>query len=172
MQCPPPSAHLLHQGSSPAPLCGEEAVSASGKWLQNVPEQQAVFLLFLGNASQQDLVLKLPDMPNMAKKSSQSYRTRQQNMVGLSHQLQQYLPTSTASRWSPVPRALPAAGPALSCSLVCFSAPNRAQSQSTPKSTGCYMVVLLVVMHSSTPISTQKLMKLTRKTSFSRWTLL
>lgn len=81
--------------------------------------------------------------------------------------------SSTASRWSPVPRALPAAGPALSCSLVCFSAPNRAQSQSTPKSTGCYMVVLLVVMHSSTPFSTQKLMKkLTRKTSFSRWTLL
>lgn len=39
-------------------------------------------------------------MPNMAKKSSQSYRTRQQNMVGLSHQLQhslQVVPSAPSS---------------------------------------------------------------------------
>lgn len=150
--CPPPSARLLHQCSSPAPLCGREAVSASGKWLQHVPDQQAMFLLFLDNAILQDLVLRLPGVLNMANKPSQSHPTSQQNVSGVSH--------SSSSVCLP---AQPPGCPQCSCGAILLwqssaaawctcQSPEPVHSKKHSLLQGCFTVM----MHSSTPFSTQK----------------
>lgn len=84
------------------PVCCTNAALQHLSVGRKLPDRQAVFLLFLHNVIQQDLVLRFPGMPNMANKPSQSHPTRQQILSGLSQQLQQCLPTSTASRLSPV----------------------------------------------------------------------
>lgn len=53
-----------------------------------------------------------------------------------------------------------------SWSLICLSAPQKVQIQSAPNSTAWCLVILVVVSHSSTPLSWQKVMKWIKKISF------
>lgn len=119
------------------------------------------------------MALGFPGTWNMKNKPRQSRPTKWQNSASYSNLLLfwKHLSASTASRQHPPP---PLQESSASCktrtatwSLICSSAPDRVQTQSTPNREDCCLVILLVTIHSSTPFSMQKLMKLTKKISLS-----